>query len=456
MFIWLLFALLVGGFALIGHQTGAIRSGVAFFGVILGLVLNAALTPMARAAFAGMGVKDDLALMLIPSFTVFVIFWLVFMLIGVAVHRPIELNIKYKSDEPNRAGFERANKGCGLFVGILSGICVFLSVGSFIYRYGYVTAQIAPAEGSEPAQVQLVSDIRKDMAASGWDKTFAALDKTTPQFYQIADILGTLYNNPLAHGRAAEYPPFLHLSERSEFTDLGADADYMGLLQKKAGFAAIWNHPKTQAIIKNGEIMSILMAVDLKDFRTYLETGNSPKYQDDKLLGRWKLDVGAVINHLRRQKQNLSALEIRRMRAALVPMLSGVAFAAYTDNRFKLEVTAPAATPPPADGATTEAAAQPPTTITDPNLAARYGVRRTGAAPAAARPTAPVVAAKPIKIEGFQAVEGAWTRGNGNYLLKPDGSGPEAEATVNDETGRLSWVVGTGDLKVTLFFVRAS
>ena len=451
MFIWLLFALLVGGFALIGHQSGAIRSGVGFFGVVLGLALNALLTPVFRSAFSGMGVKDDLVLMIIPSVAVFVIFWLIFLGIGVAAHRPVDMHFKYKSDEPTRAAFSRVNQGFGLIVGILSGICVFLSAGSFIYKYGYVTSQLAPDEGAEPAHIQYVTQMRIDMGNSGWDKTFAALDTTPARFYQIADILGTLYHNPLAHGRAAAYPPFLRLSERSEFTEMAADADYMGLLQKKPGLAALWSQPRTQGILNSKDIMATLLETDLNDFKTYLATGNSPKYAEDKILGRWRLDVGAVFNHFKRQKQNLTAVEIRRLRVALVPILSSVTFAAYTDNRFKLEVTIP---PPPA--AVAAAPTEPAPTV-DPSLAQRYGLRRGGAAagPTTVKPVA-APPAKPVKIEGLGSEEGVWTRASGSYMLKRDGSAsPETEAVYNDEKGRLSWVVGTGELKVTLFFVRA-
>ena len=454
MFIWLLFALLVGGFALIGHQSGAIRSGVGFFGVVLGLALNAMLTPLFRSAFFGMGVKDDIVLMIIPSVAVFVIFWLIFLGLGVAAHRPVDMHFKYKSDEPTRAAFSRANQGFGLIVGLVSGICVFLSVGSFIYKYGYVTSQLSPDEGSEPAHVQYVSQMRRDMETTGWDKTFAALDSTPARFYQIADILGTLYHNPLAHGRAAAYPPFLRLSERTEFTEMAADTDYMGLLQKKPGLVALWTNPRTQGIIKTQDIMATLLETDLNDFKTYLATGNSPKYSEDKILGRWRLDVGAVINHLKRQKQNLSAVEIRRLRVALVPILSSINFAAYSDNKYKLSVTIPPPVAPVAAATTTDAA---PTV--DPSLAQRYGLRRGGAPAGRPAPTAQPVAAapvKPIKIEGLGSEEGVWSRASGSYLLKPDGNASaETEVIYNDEKGRLSWIVGTGDLKVTLFFVRA-
>ena len=78
--------------------------------------------------------------------------------------------------------------------------------------------------------VSYLTQLRNDMAQSGWDKTFASLDRTPAQDYAIDDILGLIHANPLIQGRVQNYPPFLALGERSEFTELGADADFQKLL----------------------------------------------------------------------------------------------------------------------------------------------------------------------------------------------------------------------------------
>ena len=58
---------------------------------------------------------------------------------------------------------------------------------------------------------------------------------------------GLVYQNPLAHGRVAAYPPFLSLSERQEFADIAADNDLLNLFQTQAGFVQLSGHPKIQA-----------------------------------------------------------------------------------------------------------------------------------------------------------------------------------------------------------------
>ena len=97
--------------------------------------------------------------------------------------------------------------------------------------------------------------------------------------------------------------------------------------------------------------------------------------------------------------------------------------------------------------------------MVDPSLAARYGLKRprAGTAPAGA-PAAAAPAAAPEKlptIEGFASKEGTWSRNNGSYILKGSADPSETEANINEETGRLSWVEGKGNFKITLFFVRA-
>jgi hypothetical protein len=262
-----------------------------------------------------------------------------------------------------------------------------------------------------------------------------------------------LHATPLAHGRAATYPPFLRLSEKSEFTDVGGDKDYQDMLQQKASVGLIWNNPKTETILNNAEIMATLLGIDLQDFKTFLETGSSPKYQDDKILGHWRMDVGAVYNHYKRQKQTITPAEMRQFRAATGPMLSSVIFTAYADGRYKLQVTPPTAPPPPDPNAPAAAGGPPPGM--DPVMAARYGLNRRGlpgARPAGAPPLA-VAPPKPVKFDGLETHEGTWTRNNGIFILKPDGGKDGYEAAIN-ETGRLQWVVGGGNQKLTVFLVR--
>ncbi|HTH46677.1 MAG TPA: CvpA family protein [Candidatus Limnocylindria bacterium] len=448
MFIWLLLLVLVGGFAAIGFQTGSIRASVSLIGVIAGVLLAPVLGGLLAPAFHSASVIWQQAL---PPVIAFLVVWLIFFGLGFAAHKPVELHFKYKEDDATRSSFERMNKALGLFVGLLAGVIVFLNVGQPIYAKGYITTQMA-GEAGEPSPVSYLNSLRTDMSQSGWDKTFAALDHTTAQEYAIADILGLIHANPLIEGRVQTYPPFLALAERSEFTDIGADADYQKLLQDRAGFTALYTNPKTQGILKNDELTQQLLKTDLHDFRTYLETGKSPKFDDEKILGHWRTDVNSIITDARRKRTTLTPLELKSLRFALNTLLKQATLTAYTDGRYVVKVPPPAAVAAPV-----AAAAAPP--VVDP-LAARYGRRSGGGAPqvaqAAPAPQDPMAPAKKLfagRSLNELSVEGSWVRSADKYILtsKQNGKDDVQEASITD-AGRL--VIPVPELKLTLFFVR--
>ena len=460
MLIWVLAAVLVGGFGLIGHQAGSIRSGIGLIGVGLGLALAGVLDGLVGSGLAGMGVQDQVALRLLPGPIVFLVFTVLFYGVGIAVHRPVEHHFKYRTDEPTRQAFERTTQATGLFVGLITGICVFFSVGSYVYRQGYLVVQTTN-EAGEATPVRYIGQIRQDMDSSGWSKAFAALDSTPAKFYEVSDILGILHANPLVHGRVENYPPFLALSEAQEFTDIGGDQDYQKLLQDQAPLATLLNHPKTLAILGNSTHMETFSKLDLKDFRQYLETGVSPRYEDEKILGRWRMDPGPVFTALKRQRLNASPLEMKKLREILTPVLNGITLVAYPDGRIVLKMAAPAAPAAPAEpaDATQTEAGQDPSAVRNSYLA-RYGIRPGApAAPAAgaapARPAAGPGSA--VSIPVLKPIQGTWVRAGGRYqLMSEDGANKEVLDALVNETGRLTWTEGTGDKKITLFFVRTS
>ncbi|MFM8878424.1 MAG: hypothetical protein ACKOKG_04715, partial [Verrucomicrobiota bacterium] len=340
MLIWVVAVVLVGGFGLLGHQAGAIRWSIGFIGAALGLALVGVAGGPVASGLAMMGVKDYIDLTLLPGVIVFSLLTLVFLGIGVAAHRPVDLHFKYRSDEPTRAAFERMNQAIGLFVGLISGICVFFSVGNYVYRQGYLVAQVTGDNG-EASQVRYIAQLRSEMESTGWARTFAAMDNSPAKYYEVSDILGILHANPLVQGRAENYPPFLALGSQQEFTEIGSDAEFLKLIQGKPALAAILNHPKAMAVINSPTLRETFSKVDLKDFRKYLETGISPRYEDEKILGRWRMAPGTVLTQLKRDRLNLSPAEMRAIRAAVTPILTGATLVAYTDGRFSIKIAAP-------------------------------------------------------------------------------------------------------------------
>ncbi|MSU36670.1 MAG: CvpA family protein [Pedosphaera sp.] len=457
MFVWLLAALIVGFFAVLGFGTGAIRAGISMVGAFIALAFAGPLGKLVAPLFSKMGIEHPLWLIVLPALITFGIVWLVFFGLGFAAHHPVELHFKYKEDDQTRKGFETMNKALGLFLGLLTGTVLFFSVGRLIYSGGYLTTQTSSE--NEPGVLGYVNKIRQDMSGSGWDRTFAALDHTPPNFFKISDILGILYHNPLVHGRASSYPPFLRLSERQEFKDIGADQDLLKELTQGGSFMTITGNPKVQVLLKNEELTKELLATDLDDFRKYIETGKSPKYDDERILGRWRLDPVATLNAAKRSRQTITATEILLLRNLLTNALAATTLTAYVDGKLVVDTPAP---PPPVAAATatdptTDPAATAPGRV-DPIIAQRYGLRPGTRGPGGpAQAPAPVAKPAPVAPHPFSKLqlssEGTWKRNADVYELTSTAGGKEqtVNATIND-AGRL--VVPVNVVKISMFFVR--
>src|SRR5262249_42976621 len=154
--------------------------------------------------------------------------------------------------------------------------------------------------------------------------------------YEASDILGLIYQNPILVSRISQYPPFLLLSEKPEFQELGKDAEFNQMLLSKADIVDLLKQPKLQAVLQNPEIVQELLNQDLKDFRTYLETGVSPRYQDDKILGKWRLDPWATMAQERRRHPDMTSSEMRRLKAVMTEVMPAVSITATTDKKIAL------------------------------------------------------------------------------------------------------------------------
>lgn len=463
MLMWLLAVLLVGGFAALGFQLGGIRAAVCFIGALIGLAVATLIGGLVAPLLPKLGVVSQAWLLILPAIVGFGLVWLASLGASFAAHRPVELHFKYREDDPTREAFERMNRAIGLFVGMLTGVALLFAVARPIYSRGYLTLQLN--SDSEPAPIGHVNSLRTGMADTGWDRTFAPLDKTPAKFNQVSDLLGLIYVNPALTNRILEYPPFLSLVERSEVADVLGDSEYLKLLESQAGFTALLNHAKTQAILANSDIMEQLARLDLTDLEKFLETGKSPKYDDEKLLGRWRTDMAAVVTDARRRRANLPLADLKNLRTALNIFLSDAKLTVYPDGKFSLRVPPPAlpSAPTPTEE-TADAAANPGM---DPVLARRYGLPTRSAAapagaPAATNPAEQFQAAVARilseasvggKLPSFEG-EGTWSRSGNRYTLTFTSTNPpEVREAILQENGR--FVIPLPEKKLTLVFIRA-
>lgn len=471
MLIWLLAVVLVGGFAALGMQLGGIRATVAFIGALIGLALATTLGGFIAPILPKVGTVSQPWLLILPPIIGFAIAWLASIGGGFGAHRPVELHFKYREDDTTRAAFERMNKAIGLFVGMLTGVCVFIAAGKPVYSKGYLTTQTS--SDAEPSPIGYVNSLRTGMTATGWDKVFAPLDQTPAKFNSVSDLLGLVYTNPSLTNRLVDYPPFLAVFERSDIADVFTDTDFLKLLQDQGGFSALLNHPRTQGWLNDSDVLETLGKVDLVDLKTFLETGKSPKFDDERILGRWRTDMSAINTDARRRRANMARADLKNLRFALNAILGRGRMTVYPDNRFVLRVPPPEVPAAPVaaadgDGSAPAAVAPPGGPRLDPLLAARYGLGR--GTPVAT----PSEVSGPTPAELFQAMvskvlspgskggsglpdfsaEGTWARSGDRYIFTFKSAGKEEvrDGTLLDN-GRL--MIPVTEQKLTLVFVRA-
>ena len=448
MLVWVFAFLFAAVFAALGYGSGAIRMMVALIGTIIATALmeplGRLLDPVAaKVAADNLVLKEGL-----PGFIAFLVVWLAIYGLGFAAHHPVMLHFKYKEDDATREGFGRMNQAGGCVVGVLIAMIVFFTAGKRVYVGGYLTAQTIGEGANEPALVKLATSARRSMAGTGWERTFGALDTSPARFYEVSDTLGLVYENPAILEYLRDYPPFYAMEDKQEVIDIAGDTEFLDLLKNKAGFSQVVNHPKSRAVLANPELVTALLETDLVDFAAWMKTGVSPKYAQESILGRWRVDVANVLLSMRRQRGNIPPTEFAALRAVLTATLTPLRFRFYTDGRF----TVVASGPKPAEGEAAPTEAVPTAAAgLDPALSARYGLTgRPGTRPPAAAAAATGAAPKAPPMKMDLAGEGRWERNpDGKYSLTHPGlgKGGKVEATFTD-LGRL--VVPLAEAKASL------
>jgi len=400
MSLWILAIVLLAVFGALGFAKGAIRMGISFIGLILGVLLAVPLGRFLQPMMHTFGVMNPVWVTLVPPVIVFLLVYLIVMGLSFLAHHKIYLIYKYKHDDVERMRWERMNRQVGVGLGMLTGMTLFLFICGLIYAAGYLTIQIS-AEDKNPATINFINSVRQDMADSGFDKAAAKFQPAPKIFFEASDVLGLLYHNPLLQARLAKYPYFLSLGERPEFQEMATDKEYNDLIFGKAPVTQIIDHARTQALLGNTEVLTYLKGTDLADLKEYLRTGKSPKYDTQEILGVWDLDKNAVLTAVRKSNPDIKTKELRLLKQVFesVPSLS---IMATPDNKLVVKTgPAPAAAPAPQP-----VAPAPP----DP-----YRRLRGGQPPpvAAVKPPEPVL---PVAIPKFGG-EGTWGEETGQYTV---------------------------------------
>jgi hypothetical protein len=111
------------------------------------------------------------------------------------------------------------------------------------------------------------------------------------------------------------------------------------MIQSQTTVGAILDQPKIQALLANTAFIEQVRAQlggNLADLREFLNTGKSPKFDGEKILGVWKIDVYATLAGERKKHPELTRSQIISLNATVVPMITGFSLMATPDNRIIL------------------------------------------------------------------------------------------------------------------------
>ncbi len=337
--VWLIAIACLGLVGMSGYYAGPIRAGFSLLGMFFGIVLAGPLSPLTKHLLPMLGLEHPLWQLFIPQALAFVIILIIFIIAGSVVHRKINIHFKYKVDEKKLLKWERLYARLGFCVGLVNGSVYFFLIMIPVYIGGYFTAEAA-SDGNNPPLAQFITKTRAQLHDLNLDRVVAAYDPTPRQVYQASDIADLVLHNPLLKSRVSHYPPFLTLGQRPEFQALGNDVQLLEMIDRQANINEMLKYPPIQAIVTNaaltGEIYGIL-GNDLNDLQEYLNTGKSPKFDDESILGIWTINPQATLAQEKKRHPGLAQRQVAKLRQDLYPIITDLSLTATTDNRMILK-----------------------------------------------------------------------------------------------------------------------
>lgn len=394
MTIWLLAIVLVLSLAGLGYRQGAIRVAFSLVGILIGALLCVPLGKPLAILLKAFGMTHPVLLWLVPAVIAFILISAIFKGIALAVHHKVEVHYKYKAGDLRLSLWERMNHCLGLCLGIVNGVAYLILISFVIYIISYWTIQME-STGESPKMVRLVTKLGQDLQGTGFVKTARALDRMPPSFYDAADVMGKLYQNPLLEARLSRYPAFLMLGEQPEFQTLAKDQVFTEMRSRGDSAAQLYNYGSVQAIAANPEALQKIWGIaepNLKDMSAFLETGKSEKFADETILGRWNCSIRGTVAALRRAKPNLTAREMAAARGTLQALYSKAHMVVGTEGQVVVK------------------------DYPNPNTAA-------GSPPE------------------YLTVQGTWTGANGNYRLEFNLGGKDFKPSTVIEGDRMTMMV---------------
>lgn len=338
MSIWILAIVVLILPALAGWRLGAIRAAISFIGILFAALLAVPVGKLIHPLLPHLGAGNPISAWALAPVVGFLIVSIVFKVVGQPVHNKVEHFYKYKAGDLRLALFERLNSRLGICIGLLNGALYFVLISFFIFNLTYWTTQIAVAP-NQPLVIRLVNQLGNDLQATHLTRTASAVGTLPAAYYQYADLAGFILQqkDPQFGQRLVTYPALTSLWERDDFQALVTDATLTNALASGTTLGELLKDPTVRAFLENKEQTKLLTGIlqtNLDDLTIYLQTGKSPKYDGEKLIGRWEFNPAVTIAWMRQNNPKIPASEMRRVRAWMTQAYAQTHILVTGDNQI--------------------------------------------------------------------------------------------------------------------------
>lgn len=337
--IWI-FALLILAVGVgLGLNMGAIPTAFSFAGLFIATSLANLFGKLFKLLLPHVGVDNPVIVWMLAPIVGFFFVWVIFMAIGFEVHRRVHVYYKYKAGDLRLGLWERLNKRLGACLGVLNGAGWLVLISFCIFNLSYWTAQVAPSD-NESRLTRGINNLGAGLQSTGLDQAARAVGSVPDSYYKTANFAGLLAQNPGLAARLGSYPAFLSIAERDDIQQVAQDGGLMESWQQGAPLRAILNDGEVKSVIENTNLRSIIwdtVQADMDDLTNYLFTGKSPKYDPEKIVGRWGFDLVPALAAEREAHPKMTAADMKDLRAVWAQAFSQTALVAGTDGEVFLK-----------------------------------------------------------------------------------------------------------------------
>jgi len=339
MLIWIVVLLVMASGVGMGLRLGAICSAISFVGILFGMLFAQLVGKLFRPLLAHMVTTNPLALWAVPTLIGFLVVFALFTAVGLEVHRRVGVYYKYKAGDLRLALWERLNLRIGACVGILNGVAWLVLICFFFFNLSYLTAQIASSPG-EAKWIRFSNNLGSGMQSTGLDKAGRAVGSIADSKYRMADFAGLMRQNPRLAARLSDYPGFISIGERSDVQQLEQDSSLVSGWNSGEPIGQILDDGQVQSTLNNTNLMTILwntVQANRDDITNYLISGNSPKYDSEKIVGRWEFDVVPALGALVESNPKIRPNDLKNLRALWSQAFATTTFVAGSDGQAFLK-----------------------------------------------------------------------------------------------------------------------